>query len=129
MKKQRMFSLNVFLILVICLNACPQSPGKLELRVRSERVTTSVNMTITGKNFTPNQQVTITITNFPKSDGNITSTATSDASGNFTLPKSFAFKSVGRDEEFINILVTARDEATGQVVIENISPEPYLIRT
>ena len=128
MNKHRMFSLNVFLVLAIFLNACPQSPGKLEIRVSNEKMTIRSVMIVTGKNFTPGKQVTITITNFPRKDGNITRTVSADASGNFTHREEFEFTTVGRDEEFINILVTARDVNTGQFVIENVSPEPYLIR-
>jgi hypothetical protein len=123
-----MFSLNVFLILAIWLNACPPSPGKLEMKVSHEKLQIRIEMIVTGKNFTPNKQVTITVTNFPKRDGNITLNVTADSSGNFTRRESFEFRRVGRDEEFINMLVTARDETTGQFVIENVSPEPYLIR-
>ena len=128
MNKQRLFSLNVFLILVMWLNACPPSPGKLEIRVSNEKFQTRSDMIVTGKNFTPSKPVTITITNFPRSEGNITRNLSADASGNFTVRMEFAFKTVDRNEEFINILVTARDETTGQFVIENASPEPYLIR-
>ena len=128
MNKHRLFSLNLFLILVIWLNACPQSPGKLEMRVTHENLISRIDMIVTGKNFTPNKPVTITVTNFPKKEGNLTWSVTADGSGSFTRRESFVFREVGRDEEFINILVTARDETTGQFVIENVSPEPYLIR-
>lgn len=128
MNKQRLFSLNVFLILAMWLNACPQSPGKLEIRVSNEKFQTRSDLIVTGKNFTPSKPVTITIANFPRSEGNITRNLSADASGNFTVRTEFSFKTVDRNEEFINILVTARDETTGQFVIENVSPEPYLIR-
>jgi hypothetical protein len=129
MNKQRMLSLNVFLILAIWFNACPPaSPGKLEIRVTNEKITTVSDMIVTGKNFTANKPVTISITNFPRSDGTITRNVTADASGNFTLRAEFGFVTVDRNEQFINMLITARDETTGQFVIENVSPEPYLIR-
>lgn len=129
-KTHRILLVCVFSILGILFNACsPRLPGrKPEIRVTNERFQTRIDMIITGKNFTPSKSVTITLTNFPKIDGNITGNTTADASGNFTYRKEFAYRTVDRNEEFINILVTARDETTTQFVIENISPEPYIIR-
>lgn len=85
-------------------------------------------MSVTGKHFTPNTGVDITITNFPKTDGGILLSANADAAGNFVTFRSFSRKSVDRNDEFINLLVTARDRATGQFVIENVSAEPYVTR-
>jgi len=128
-KTQRIFLLCVFPILAILLNACtPRSPGKLEIRVTNEKFQTRSDMIITGKNFSPSKSVTLTLTNFPKVDGNVTGNTTADPSGGFSYRKEFAYRTVDRNEEFINILVTARDEATSQFAIENVSPEPYIIR-
>ena len=128
MNKQRIFYRSAAFVLAALLSACATSPGKLSIRVKSEKQSTQCEMTVTGTNFSPNKSVSITITNFPKGPDNIPSTVTTDSTGKFTFFKDFAFKSVGRDEEFINILVTARDETTGQFAIENTSPEPYLTR-
>ena len=129
-KIQRIYLVCVFSILGMLFNACsPGSAGsKPEIRITNERFQTRSDMIITGKNFTPGKSVTITLTNFPKIDGNITGNTTADATGNFTYRKEFAFRTVDRNEEFINILVTGRDETTTQFAIENVSPEPYIIR-
>jgi hypothetical protein len=126
-------SLGLLLALSTTLQYCTPtgsltSPGKLQLSVTNKKLTIVSDMVITGKNFTPNKQVTVTITNFPRKAGNITLNITADASGNFTRHNDFSFLTVGRNEEFINILVSARDEATTNVTITNVSPEPYLIR-
>jgi len=128
MNKQRVFSFNAFLILAMCLYACPQSPGKLKIRVRSEKFQTETHLIIKGENFTPGKRVAISIANVPKSEVSIPKIATADAKGSFTISEAFTFRRVPRDAEFINILVTARDETTGQLAIEHTSPEPYLIR-
>ena len=129
-KTKKIFLVCVFSILGILFNACsPRLPGSNpEIRVTNERFQTRIDMIITGKHFTPSKSVTITLANFPKIDGNITGNTTADASGNFTYRKEFAYRTVDRNEEFINILVTARDEATTRFVIENVSPDPYIIR-
>lgn len=127
--QQRIFFLFGFPILAILLNACtPGSPGKLEIRITNEKFQTRSDMIITGKNFSPNKSVTLTLTNFPKADENIIGNTTANANGGFTYRKEFAYRTVDRNEEFINILVTARDEGTTQFAIENVSPEPYIIR-
>jgi hypothetical protein len=128
MNKQQFLSLNLLLMMAVWLNACPPAAVKPEIRVTNEKVTIRSEMIVTGKGFTPNKPVTITVTNFPKRDGNLTWNVTADSSGNFSRRESFEFRQVGRDEEFINILITARDDTTGQFAIENVSPEPYLIR-
>lgn len=128
MNKQRLFSLNVFLILAMWFNACPPPPANRELRVSHEKLTTRIEMIVAGKHFSSNKPVTISVTNFPKKEGILTWNVTTDGNGDFTRRESFDFREVGRDEEFINILVTARDDSTGQFLIENVSPEPYLIR-
>jgi hypothetical protein len=130
MNKQQMFLRQVMVVLAAFLGGCatPQSPGGRTMIVKSEKLQTECRMIVTGKNYTPNKQVAITITNFPRVDGNISRTSSTDFSGSFTLIESFAYRVVGRDETFINILVTGRDTETGQFVIQDISAEPYLIR-
>lgn len=120
-------------IVSITFNACTTtstvtSPGKLKLQVANKKMQIISDMIITGQNFTPNKQVTVTITNFPRKQGNITLSITADSKGSFTRHNDFSFLTVGRNEEFINILVTARDETSALFAIENTSPEPYLIR-
>ena len=127
------FSLGLLLALSATLGSCTTtgsltSPGKLQLTVTNKKMTIISDMIIAGKNFTPDKQVTVTITNFPRKDGNITLSITADHNGNFTHHTDFSFLTVGRNEEFINILVSARDEFTTNVTITNVSPEPYLIR-
>lgn len=124
-RTQSLFLLGV---LAILLNAClPESPGKLEITVTHEKFQNRIDMIIKGKNFSPSKPVTLTLINFPKVDGNIIGNTTADASGSFTYRREFAYRTVDRNEEFINILVIARDEATSKVVIEQVSPYPYII--
>lgn len=130
MTKQRALTLNACLWLVVFASCTPatQSPGEREIRVISEKRQTDTEMSVTGKHFRPNTRVDITITNFPKADGSIPFSANTDGLGSFTAFKSFSRRSVDRNEEFINLLITARDTATGQFVIENVSAEPYVTR-
>jgi len=129
MKLHRFLLLALLAVSTLLLAACPpQSPGKLEMNVTHEKFQTEIRMIVTGKNYSANQQVTITITNFPRKTGNITRTRSADASGNFSLIESFAYTTVERNEEFVNILVTGRDEASGLFAIRDVSAEPYLIR-
>jgi len=130
---QTLLSLGLLLTLATTLQDCTPggsltSPGNLQFTVTNEKLTIVSDMILKGKNFTPNQRVTITITNFPRKDGNITMNITADNNGNFTHHAEFAFITVSRNEEFINMLVSARDESSGHVTITNVSPEPYLVR-
>ena len=129
MKLQRILPFALLLPFALFLGGCPPgSPGNLEMTVTHEKFQTEIRMIVNGKNYTPSKQVTITITNFPRKTGNITRTRSTDGAGNFNLIETFAYTSVGRDESFVNILVTGRDEATGQFKILDVSAEPYLIR-
>lgn len=129
MKMQRILFFALLPLMALFLGACPpRSPGKLEMTVAHEKITTRISMIVKGKNYSPNKQVTITIVNFPRKEGTITHSANTDASGSFTWSEDFAFTSVGRDEEFINILLTGRDNTTGLFAIQDVSPEPYLSR-
>jgi hypothetical protein len=129
MKLQRVLPLVVLTLLALLLGACPpRSPGNLEMTVSHQKFQTEIRMLVEGKNYTPNGPVTITITNFPRKTGNITRNRVADAAGNFSLLETFSYTQTGRDEVFVNILVTGRDEKSGQFKITDVSAEPYLIR-
>jgi hypothetical protein len=130
MTRQQVLSLNAFLWLVLLAGCTPAtlSPGAREIRVTSTKLQTETEMSVAGKHFTPNIRIDITIANFPKADGGIPFSGNTDSAGNFIAVKSFSRRSVDRNDEFINLLVTARDTTTGQFVVENTSAEPYVTR-
>ncbi len=127
----KIFSLGFLSILfyLAAMSGCPQNspPAGFGISVGNEKFQTRSDMIITGKLFTKNTSVPITISNFPKRDV-VSRTANADKDGNFMLRVEFAYVTVGRDEEIGDIQVSARDNPTGFFDAESVSSAPYLIR-
>ncbi|MEY2496080.1 MAG: hypothetical protein QOJ45_2572 [Verrucomicrobiota bacterium] len=114
-------------VLTACQTTTPPPPG-FGIRVTHERIATQTTMVIAGKGFTPGGHVTINIFSFPRRGdiGPLAVTARPD--GTFERREAFAFADAPRDEQFANIRITVRDDASGNAVSDNFSAEPYLRR-